>query len=71
MKSIDWPHRTNFVQGISYKWLIQIDIIASLHLVIPFISMARIKDDYRVLCYNLKIVLDAYAGHRYLEQCSG
>ncbi len=33
-KSIDWPCRTKSVQGIFYKWLIQILLSA-----IPFISM--------------------------------
>ncbi len=37
-KSIDWPRRTKSVHGISYKTA-DSDIIVSLHLVIPFISM--------------------------------
>ncbi len=31
-KSIDWPRRTKFVQGIPYKWIIQILLSASIWL---------------------------------------
>jgi hypothetical protein len=39
LKYIDWPGKIQSVQRISYKWLS--DIIVSLHLIIPFISMTE------------------------------
>ncbi len=36
-KSIDWPGRIESVQGISYKWLIQILLSACIQLFLSFL----------------------------------
>jgi hypothetical protein len=56
-KSIDLMGRTKSVQGISYKWLIQILLSAS-YLVIPFISIIVKQVSWFKSCLLLRITIE-------------